>query len=156
MTLRRYFAFYGQKTRIPQDSHIFVCYSQRLPSGPGPSDPDHLTFFCAIKDDLSLHSHRPTMTVPRFLAVYDHKSRIPSDSYILECYSPRLPNGPSPPDPDRLKIFRAINYDLRNHNHHPAMIVPHFLHFMAKKLEFRPILIFSCAIVHAFRVGWVP
>ncbi|MEQ4546982.1 winged helix family transcriptional regulator, partial [Nocardioides kribbensis] len=29
------FAFFGQTTRIPHDSHIFVCYSPRLPSGPG-------------------------------------------------------------------------------------------------------------------------
>jgi len=49
-----------------------------------------------------------------------------------------------------------IKYDIRNHSHHSTMIVPHFLCFSAKKLEFRPIPIFSCAIAHAFRVGRPP
>jgi len=60
--------------------------------------------------------------------------------------------GPGPPDPGRLKFFRAIKYDLRNYSYRPAMTVPLFLLFTAKKLEFRPIPIFSCA-AHAFRMG---
>jgi len=55
---------------------------------------------------------------------------------------------PGTPDPYRLKFFRTIKYDLRNHSHRPAMIIPHLLRFSAKKLEFRPITIFLCAIAH--------
>jgi len=124
MTAPNVFAFYSQKTSIPLDSHIFVCYSARLRCGPGPPELDRLNFFRAIKYDLKNHSHCPAITVPRVLAFYCQKTRIPPNSHIFVCYSPRLPSGPRPPEPDRLNFFWAFQSDLRNHSHLPVMTAP--------------------------------
>jgi len=121
--------------------------------GSGPPDPDQLNIIWAIKYDLSNHSHNLAMTVPRCFAFYDKKSRIPPDSHIFVCRAHAFRVGPDPPKLDCLTFFQAITYDLRNHIHRPSMAVPLFLCFTSKKLEFRPIPIYSYAITHAFRVG---
>jgi len=134
MTFPHYFAFYSQKTRISPNSHIFVCYNPRLPSGPAALDPDRLKFFRAIEYDLRNHNHCSAITVPRVLCFTAKKLEfclIPIFSYAL---ADAFRVDPGSPDPDRLKIFRAIKYDLRNHSHCPTMIVPYFLQFIAKKL----------------------
>jgi len=109
-------------------------------------------FFRAIKYDLGNHSHRPSMIVPHVL----HFSAKKLEFCPIPIFSCAVAHAfqlvPGPPDPDNLKFFRAINYDLRNHSHRPDMTFPHFLCFTAKKLEICPIHIFSCAIAHAFQV----
>jgi len=112
--------------------------------GPDHPDLDRLKFLRAIKYDLRYHTHRPAMTVPRFCAFYGHKTRIPPDSHIFGCCSPRLPSRQGPPDPDPLKVFRATKYDLRNHSHCPAMNFPRFLRLQTKNKNSLDSHIFVC------------
>ena len=93
------------------------------------------------------------MIVPSLLRFSAKKLEFRTISIFLCALAHAFQGVPGTPNPNRLKIFRAIKYDLRNYSNHPAMIVPHFLHFSAKKLEFRVIPIFSSTIAHAFRVG---
>ena len=121
-----------------------------------PSDPDRLKLFWAIKYDLRNHSHCPAMIVPSLLRFSAKKLEFRTISIFSCALAHAIQGVPGTPNPDRLKIFRAIKYDLRNHNYRLAMIVPHFLHFLAKQIEFHSISIFLCAIAHAFRVGRAP
>jgi len=99
-----------------------------------------------------IKKYRHTMIVPHFIHFLAKKlefRQIP----IFSCATAHAFRVvPGPPDPDLLKFFRSIKYDLRNHSHRPSMIVPYCLRFSAKKLEFLPMPIFSCVIAHAFQV----
>jgi len=64
-TVPPFFVLYGQKTRIPTDSHIFVCYSPLLPSGQWPPYPDRLKNFRSMKYDLRNRSYRSAIIVPQ-------------------------------------------------------------------------------------------
>jgi len=106
--------------------------------GPGPPDPDRLKYFWTVKYDLRNHS-RPLHDRSSLFDFYGQKIRISPNSLIFVCYSPRLPSGSSPPDPDRQKFFWDFKYDLRNHSHRAAMIVPLFyLHFYGKNTRNPP------------------
>ena len=129
-----------------------MCYRPRLPSGSGPPEPDRLKIFRTIKYDLRNHSHRPAMIVPSLLHFSAKKLEFRAISIFSCALAHAFQGVPGTPNTDRLKIFRAIKCDLRNHSNHPAMIVPHFLRFSAKQLEFSAIPIFLCVIAHAFRV----
>jgi len=125
--------------------------------GPGSPDLDHLKYFWDIKYDLTYHSYRPAMIVPRFCAFYGQNTRILPDSHIFVCYSPCLPSALGPPDPDRLKFLRATKYDLRNHSHRPAMTFPRFLSFTAKTTRILPDShIFVCYSPHLPRRPGTP
>jgi len=97
-------------------------------------DSECLKLFPAIKYDLGNHSHCPAIIVPHFL----HFSVKKLEFSLIPIFSCAIAHTfqvvPGPPDPDRLKFFRAIKYNLRNHRHCSAIIVPHFLHFTAKNL----------------------
>ena len=113
---------------------------------------DRQKIFRAIKYDLRNHSNHPAMIVPHFLHFSAKQLEFRAIPIFLCVIAHAFRVVPGPPDPYRLKFFRTIKYDLRNHSIRPAMIVPHFLRFSAKQLEFRAIPIFLCVIAHAFRV----
>jgi len=156
MTFPHFLHFMAKKLEfhpIPIFSCAIAHAFQVVPRRP---NPDRLKFFWAIKYDLRNHSHLPAMIVPIVLRF----SRKNLEFHLIPMFSCAIAHAfrvsRRPPDSIRLKIFWAIQYDIRNHRHRLTMIVPHFLHFSAKKQEFRPIPIFSCAIAHAFRVGQPP